>query len=160
MINLAETTVIALGVKATEPTKREYKKLKLTICSKIMKQNFKPFDKVLVRENETEEWVCGIYSHYDSVLNSHCAMGVFYNECIPYEGNEALLGTTDVPKPKRWRAENLCTYWLVALDASAQEARDTYGECDNQRYEIGNYFRTREEAEKVAEKFKQLLKEG
>lgn len=55
---------------------------------------FKPFDKVLVRDWENQKWHCNIYSHYS--CNSHyphvCADGG-YKFCIPYEGNEHLLGT-------------------------------------------------------------------
>ncbi len=54
----------------------------------------KPFDKVLVRDWENQNWHCNIYSHYS--CNSHyphvCADGG-YKFCIPYEGNEHLLGT-------------------------------------------------------------------
>lgn len=54
----------------------------------------KPFDKVLVRDWENQKWHCNIYSHYS--CNSHyphvCADGG-YKFCIPYEGNEHLLGT-------------------------------------------------------------------
>ena len=55
---------------------------------------FKPFDKVLVRDWENQKWHCNIYSHYS--CNSHyphvCADGG-YKFCIPYVGNEHLLGT-------------------------------------------------------------------
>lgn len=120
--------------------------------------NFKPFQQVLVRGNDTEEWVCGIYSHYDSVLKSHCVMGAFYNECIPYEGNEHLLGTTNEPKPKRWRAEKEEFYYFVNDALYADSEEDMYSNIDDYRYNIGNYFHSREEAEEMAEKFKEMLK--
>lgn len=124
-----------------------------------MNETFKPFEQVLVRGNDTEEWVCGVYSHYDSVLNSHCVMGVFYDECIHYEGNEHLLGTEDAPQPKRWRAEGNDFYYFAGSDGKVYSSVDRGSDDSNILYEIGNYFRTREEAEKVAEKFKALLKE-
>lgn len=122
-----------------------------------MNETFKPFQQVLVRGNETEEWVCGVYSHYDSALKSHCAMGVFYNECIPYEGNKALLGTTDSPQPKRWRAERGGHYWYVDYDGTATEIYESFDYFDDKRYSIGNYFRTFEDAEDMAVKFRALL---
>ena len=122
-----------------------------------MNKQLKPFQQVLVRDEKNNEWMCDFYSHYDNETEYHYCVGGRYGCCIPYDGNERLLGTTNAPKPKRWRAEKLCTYWLVALDASAQEARDTYGECDNQRYEVGNYFRTQIEAEEMAVKVRALL---
>lgn len=54
----------------------------------------KPFDKVLTRANDDDSWVCNLYSHrmkdYYVVLNAELAL-----QCIPYEQNEHLLGTTD-----------------------------------------------------------------
>lgn len=58
---------------------------------------FKPFDKVLVRQLETEEWRANIFSHTDKTdeyLDYVCVNGR-WEFCIPYEGNEHLLGTTD-----------------------------------------------------------------
>lgn len=121
-----------------------------------MNETFKPFEQVLVRGNDTEEWVCGIYSHYDSVLNSHCVMGVFYNECIPYEDNKALLGTKDSPQPKRWRANRGEYYWYIdSFEVCLGQEDDV--SYNDKRYNIGNYFRSREEAEEMAVKFRALL---
>ena len=57
---------------------------------------FKPFDKVLVRENDASLWRAGFYSH--ELDGKYCVCGNYYPQCIPYEGNENLLGTTDKPK--------------------------------------------------------------
>lgn len=57
---------------------------------------FKPFDKVLVRQLETEEWRANIFSHTDKTdeyLDHVCVNGR-WEFCIPYIGNESLLGTT------------------------------------------------------------------
>lgn len=64
----------------------------------LIKQEFKPFDKVLVRDNETESWNADIYLEYlgDTYLSYKCACSN-YRICIPYEGNEYLLGTTNSP---------------------------------------------------------------
>lgn len=54
---------------------------------------FKPFDKVLVRDGESECWSANFFSHKD--INYYvCINCSRWNECIPYEGNERLLGTT------------------------------------------------------------------
>lgn len=59
---------------------------------------FQPYDKVLVRDNG-REWICTFYSHFDSEVREHvCASGHYHEQCIPYEGNEHLVGTTDEPK--------------------------------------------------------------
>ena len=54
----------------------------------------KPFDKVLVRNNDDDEWVCDIFSHIDELAFYYC-VGTRWEQCIPYEGNEHLLGTTN-----------------------------------------------------------------
>lgn len=53
----------------------------------------KPFDKVLVRNNDDDEWVCDIFSHIDELAFYYC-VGTRWEQCIPYESNEHLLGTT------------------------------------------------------------------
>lgn len=121
--------------------------------------NFKPFQQVLVRGNDIEEWMCGIYSHYDDVLKLHCVMGAFYDDCIPYEGNKHLLGTTKEYKPKRWRAEHNCEYYYISNLGDVFAEIEHYHPTDDLYYSIGNYFQTRAEAQAMAEKFKQLLKE-
>lgn len=57
----------------------------------------KPFDKVLVRNNDDDEWVCDIFSHIDELAFYYC-VGTRWEQCIPYEGNEHLLGTTKKPE--------------------------------------------------------------
>lgn len=52
-----------------------------------------PFDKVLVRNNDDDEWVCDIFSHIDEYDFYYC-VGTRWEQCIHYEGNEHLLGTT------------------------------------------------------------------
>lgn len=57
---------------------------------------FKPFDRVLMRGNDASLWKAGHYSHeWDG---KYCVSGDYYAQCIPYEGNEHLVGTTDKPK--------------------------------------------------------------
>ena len=59
---------------------------------------FKPFEKVLVRDSELEEWRCTFYSHFSSKdIYHHITVGSMYAMCIPFEGNEHLVGTTKNP---------------------------------------------------------------
>ena len=63
---------------------------------KLVKQEFKPFDKVLARDTEDEPWKADIYLDYDEGSSfPYICTGDAHNICIPYEGNEYLLGTTD-----------------------------------------------------------------
>ena len=57
---------------------------------------FKPFDKVLVRVIEGGIWIPRLYSRKG--ITGYCTQdGYEYKQCIPYEGNEHLVGTTDEP---------------------------------------------------------------
>lgn len=69
---------------------------KKTIVDFKPKVDLKPFDKVLARSQKTEEWSANIFSHIDKTdeyLDYVCVNGR-WEFCIPYEGNESLLGTT------------------------------------------------------------------
>ena len=69
---------------------------KKQIVDLMPKVELKPFDNVLVRHQKTEEWRANIFSHTDKTdeyLDYVCVNGR-WEFCIPYEGNESLLGTT------------------------------------------------------------------
>lgn len=57
------------------------------------KIELKPFDKVLVRDSESDKWRANLFGYIDKDEYYHC---VYANwaYCIPYIGNESLLGTT------------------------------------------------------------------
>ena len=63
------------------------------------KPQFKPFDKVLVRDNESLKWKCAFYSYFEpySTYPHVTASNGAYAMCIPFEGNEHLIGTTKNP---------------------------------------------------------------
>lgn len=50
--------------------------------------------------------------------------------------------------PKRWRAEEGGIYYFINLESSVSKERD-FDHSDYCRYELGNYFKTKEDAEKV-----------
>ena len=58
---------------------------------------YKPFDKVLVRDEEGDLWYANFFSHYneDDKYYPYVCINTHYRYCIPYEANEHLLGTTD-----------------------------------------------------------------
>lgn len=57
----------------------------------------KPFESRVLVRTANRKWVTAFYSHYDKDSSLHyCAVGgLWYEQCIPYEGNEHLLNTTD-----------------------------------------------------------------
>lgn len=68
-------------------------------------KEFKLFDKVLVRDYLDDEWVISLFSHYNHInANNICVTinNFIWKYCIPYEGNEYLLGTTGLPK-EEWK---------------------------------------------------------
>lgn len=53
---------------------------------------------VLVRDSNYDEWNYLLFSHYRKKMADHFfAGGSPWYECIPFEGNEHLLGTTNMP---------------------------------------------------------------
>ena len=62
------------------------------IIDKFNITTLKPFDKVLMRSSNAREWVATLYSHYSN--NKFYGCGMCCNQCIPYEENKHLLGTT------------------------------------------------------------------
>lgn len=61
---------------------------------------FKPFDKVLCRDKDEDVWMANLFSHKECELSYpyYVCGGNFYKQCITYEGNEHLVGTTDKPE--------------------------------------------------------------
>lgn len=63
----------------------------------LVKNELKPFDKVLVRDDIKDKWSINLFSYYDKEELDFpyiCQNGGYYY-CIPYEGNEHLLGTSN-----------------------------------------------------------------
>ena len=88
------------------------------------KHQFKPFEKVLVRDHENDTWLCEIYSHY---ANGHVCIGTAWKQCIPYRGNEHLLNTNKPyipPQPKTYHVE-----W--GLDSQMEQQDYTDEEFEN-----------------------------
>lgn len=56
------------------------------------KYELKPFDKVLVRDRDCDLWQISLFGYENNCY--HCINGYTWYQCIPYEGNEHLLGTT------------------------------------------------------------------
>lgn len=72
------------GTKQVESIKKEHE--------------FKPFDRVLVRDDEEERWRISLFAKKETDADfPYRCMGEVYSFCIPYEGNESLLGTSNSP---------------------------------------------------------------
>lgn len=66
------------------------KKMIVNLKPKI---ELKPFDKVLVRDSELDKWRANLFGYIDKDEYYHCVYANWVY-CIPYAGNEHLLGTT------------------------------------------------------------------
>lgn len=71
----------------TKTLEKEEKKDKFDITA------LKPFDKVLVRNKESGHWMMEFFERVYE--NSYLCYKGFWDNCVPYWGNEHLLGTTD-----------------------------------------------------------------
>lgn len=72
---------------------RDWSKFKPCNKSANKKLQLKPFDKVLVRDSNNYEWSCDFFCKEED--NIYYCMTSYWNQCIPYEGNEHLLGTVN-----------------------------------------------------------------
>lgn len=92
-----EKQVLIDALKVSEePKAKEYLKRFFGIEEK-KEFEFKPFDKVLVRNSDDMQWGA---RHFDRMFEGDyaCTDSLCYKQCIPYEGNEHLLGTKLPPK--------------------------------------------------------------
>lgn len=55
---------------------------------------FKPFEKVLVRDSYNDMWRASFFSHIKEDEGRYVTTGLTWKFCIPYIGNESLVGTT------------------------------------------------------------------
>lgn len=83
-------SALAKEGKAWSAEKKEIVDLKPKV------DELKPFDKVLVRGSEDYAWQVSLFGYKNR--NYYCCNGCVWSQCIPYEGNEHLLGTTNNAK--------------------------------------------------------------
>lgn len=84
------------AMKANEsPKAKEYLKRFFGIEER-KEYEFKPFDKVLVRQCSEDKWEAMLFSYYTDKIHKYRCCGMNYMHCIPYNDQTAhLLGTTD-----------------------------------------------------------------
>ena len=90
--------------KSKNPKAKEYLKRFFGI-EEEPKYDFKPFDKVLVKYYEDDNWEGNLFirtitDDQDGETKYECLNGVVFVHCIPFEGNECLLGITENPEKK------------------------------------------------------------
>lgn len=66
---------------------------------KKKEHQFTPFEKVLVRDCHDKNWVISLFSNINTNQEfPYVCMHSIWKHCIPYEGNEHLLGTNKKPE--------------------------------------------------------------
>jgi hypothetical protein len=80
------------------PSKDQRDWSKFGATNKETKPQFKPFDKVLVRDRDDRKWGCDFFCHLGDKEGVFVCISSWWRQCIPYEGNEHLLGTTKKPE--------------------------------------------------------------
>ena len=60
------------------------------------KYTFTPFEQVLTRNYNSDNWTANLFSYIEDGI--FACTDAFWTQCIPYAGHEHLLGTTDEPK--------------------------------------------------------------
>ena len=95
----------------------------------------------------------------------------YSREVFPATTDEILeLEAALAKKGKRWNAEKKCienlpnwradaneTYFYISYNCAIMEEKECHCYLDEERYNVGNYFKTKEAAEKVAEKIQDIF---
>ena len=79
---------LAKGGKAWDAEKKQIVDIK-------KEYQFKPFEKVLVRDSYDDMWRASFFSHIKEDDGRYVTTCLTWRFCVPYEGNEHLLGTTN-----------------------------------------------------------------
>lgn len=132
-----------------------------------MDKNYKP---VYVQGTKTGEGVIKALEVLGGINNcnykGNCKTNIYYISpvgnfiCAVNEDSSFcpyIKATAERIKPLTWRAEQGAGYYTVSNTINVMKMYDVRDSFDNKRYENGNYFKTKEEAEIAAEKIKKIL---
>lgn len=84
-----------------DPVKKELENIEI-VAAEEKKEKFdintlKPFDRVLVRDSDVHQWTGDFFLRKVATLPDYECVYTSWAQCIPYEGNEHLLLTKDMP---------------------------------------------------------------
>ena len=87
--------------KIWNPVKKELEYIEIVAAEEKVEKfdinTLKPFDKVLVRDNDGQRWTGDLFLCKNDTPQSFEGIHCLWQQCIPYEGNETLLSTTKQP---------------------------------------------------------------
>jgi hypothetical protein len=75
-----------------------------------------------------------------------------------YDLYKYIKDTATELKPMRWKAKECYPYYYVDSSLLVTETTEEGYTSDRMRYDVGNYFKTEEEAQAFADKLKELFK--
>lgn len=77
------------------------------VSNKFDPKTLKPFDKVLVRDDYKERWLCRFFSHIEDGIHAYkyATIGSTFKYCIPYNDDTKHLAGTNEEAPECYR------YW-------------------------------------------------
>ena len=75
-----------------------------------------------------------------------------------YELYQYIKDTAIELKPKTWKANEGYSYYYVDTTLVVNETTDEGYSSDRERYDVGNYFEFRDEAQAFADKLKELFR--
>lgn len=87
-----------MNLFVSEPNKEVSASEVLSWKPKKPKPVLNPYAPVLVRDVDGTKWNLSFYGYEGDDGKFYVCNGAFWCQCIPYEGNEHLLGTTDSPE--------------------------------------------------------------
>ncbi len=79
-------------------------------------------------------------------------------DALANEGKRWNAKTKQIEDLPRWRAQHYKNYFYISSSCSIITDAEFHYHTDDTRYNIGNYFKTKEAAEKVAEKIREIFK--
>lgn len=141
----------------------------------IMKEEWKVYIKgVPNRGNEVIKALTDLGAKNPFYYNGNNPSSLYY---IGHDGNihEEIEELTDseyiqiimdnyrelkLPESEKYKPKYGDMYWIIDTDGYVKAYIWNEDSIDNRLFNLGNYFRTRKEAETMAEKFKKLLKDN
>lgn len=133
---------------------------------RIIKQN-----EDILKRNKFEDKNIGVYSvYFPQYSYSECILNIrgnveekdnLINICTDVEKREIEVKVRNINEKygiiKRWRASEEDYYYYITDTLDIKSSKDFYSVYSNERYKLGNYFKTEVEAEEYLNYIKKCL---
>ena len=131
----------------------------------VLKMNEKIKGVIVSSETKFHELICWLRSQ-GAVESSLATLVTVVRSAIYYVNKQGQAmyvdkihaDLFDIVELPEWRAEKDEAYYYVSDTGKCCVSYEGYMDLDAEKYECGNYFKTKEEAEKYAEKIREIFK--